>query len=233
MALCKTTIGKDFLKNLQKIVVFLWKIEYNSLVILNALMLCPKTWKMLLLLEEHGIDYKIQHMKLNTPEKWPTIDNYHSDLSFIFANLEQFISSPEQANSYGFWMNFVECTLIPEIIMQIRHERVIKPIIFREYPNLPLLKDLRTKLKNTLKNVSAYLKLHKWLDQNNFGISDVTLASALAILDYLGEISWHDESISDLYAWYMKVKSRPTFQIVLQQRCQGIAPHGNFMKIDF
>lgn len=202
-------------------------------MILNALVLCPKTWKMLFLLEEHKIEYKIQHLKLNTPEKWPTIDSYYSDLSFIFANFDQFILYPEMANSYGFWVNFVECTLIPEIIMQIRHERVIKPIIFREHPNLPLLKDIRAKLKNTLKNVSAYLKIHKWLDQKQFGVSDITLGSALAILDYLGEISWHDENIKDLYNWYLTIKSRPSFAILLQQRCQGIAPHGNFMKIDF
>ncbi len=199
----------------------------------RSLILCPKTWKIFLLLEEHKIQYKIEHLNLNTFIKWPSIDKYHSDFSFILQHIETFAQSEKAKNMYGFWMNMIDFELIPQIIMQIRFQRVIRPIVLRETPCLNTLKIVRAELKENLKSISNYLSNNTWLDQDNFGLSDITLSSALATLDYLGEINWKDIAIKELYNWYLKVKSRPSFNVLLEQKCQGISAHSNFYKKDF
>lgn len=199
----------------------------------KTLSLCPRSWKILLLLEEHKISYKTQQLELATRLQFPIIDQYTSDLSYIFAHFSKFNKSDEDAQFYGIWSSLLDCALIPEIIMPIRYERIIKPIVFREHPSMEILRQKRIQLKKQLKEISEYLMNSSWLGATPFSISDITLSTAIATMDYLGEINWQDPDFQDLYAWYLKTKSRPSFGVILEQRCQGVAPHTCFSKIDF
>lgn len=203
------------------------------MVILQTLSLCPRSWKMLCLLEEFKIEYKAQHIGLDTKIEFPIIDKYNSDFSHIFAHLSTFVPTAQDAQFYGIWSSIIDCSLIPEIIMPIRHERVIKPIVFRQYSCLPTLRTKRAQLKQKLKEISSYLNNNPWLGPSNFSICDITLSTAIACMDYLGEIAWNDPDLEALYTWYLKIKSRASFKSVLEQKCNGITAHANFAKLDF
>ena len=85
-------------------------------MLIKTIVLCPKSWKLLCLLEENKIEYQVKQLHINILDKWPTIGNYNSDLSYILANFDKFIKNEQCANMYGFWLNIVDCNLIPEII---------------------------------------------------------------------------------------------------------------------
>lgn len=202
-------------------------------MIVQALNLCPRSWKILLLLEEYKIEYKPQYLMPNTRLEFPIIGPYTSDLAYIFTNFNQFIKSQEEAQFYGIWLSIIDTALIPEIIMPIRHERIIKPIVFRQHSCLNTLMNKRGQLKKKLYEISEYLGNNQWLGPSYFSICDITLSTSIATMDYLGEITWHDAQLEHLYAWYLKIKSRAAFQIILKQKCHGMHAHNSFCKIDF
>ncbi len=202
-------------------------------MLLQALSLCPRSWKLIFLLEELKIDYKLQNLALNSKNEFPILENHHSDFSYIFTNMSKIALTEEEKKFYGIWSSIIDCKLIPEIIMPIRYERSIKPIVFREHSCLSTLSKKRSELKTKLKEISEYLRNNQWLGPKHFSICDITLSTAIACMDYLGEIAWSDPELESLYTWYLKIKSRSSFKPILEQKCRGIKAHLNFQKIDF
>jgi glutathione S-transferase len=185
------------------------------------------------LLEEHAINYQLKQLPLSTSLDFPTFNGCNCDLAYIFSKFPQFIANDEEAKFYGTWASIIDCTLIPTIIWPIRYERVIKPIVLQKPTCLTTLKEKRDILKLRLQEISNYLKNNQWLGQKNFSICDITLSTAIASMDYLGEIPWNDQKLEHIYLWYLKVKSRPSFNKILEQRCGGIIASSNFKKLDF
>jgi glutathione S-transferase len=201
-------------------------------MIVNALALCPKSWKILLILKEKNIEHSVNYLDIKNNAKTPLVEKA-TDLGFILANLDKFFSNQSEIESYGNWVGVIDCDFIPNILMPIRYQRVIQPILLRQAPDAKILQEKRAQLKMCLIEFASFLENHAWLTSNYFSLSDITLATAIAVLDYLGEIPWKDKSLNSLYNWYIKIKSRKSFEVILNQRCQGIAAYGNFRNIDF
>jgi len=61
--------------------------------------------------------------------------------------------------------------------------------------------------------------------------ADVAAAGALSVLDYLGEIEWREfEAARD---WYSRMKSRPSFRSLLNDRVRGLSPASHYADLDF
>jgi glutathione S-transferase len=65
----------------------------------------------------------------------------------------------------------------------------------------------------------------------NFTVADISYASFLSCLDYLGEIQWGRIPVTK--KWYAKIKSRPTFRDILQEKIYTIPPSKNYKNLDF
>lgn len=204
------------------------RLDEQALMLLQTLSLCPKSWKMLCLLELQKEKYNVQQLPLASEQKLPALEGSRSDMSYIFEHFTEFIKTPAEANAYGFWCSLIDGSFIPEIIMPIRYERVVKPIVLRQHSSLVVLQEKRKHLKAILKEFSNNLE-----QNTTFSLCNITLATALATLDYLGEISWHNQDFIHLYNWYLAIKSHPVFSVVLKQKCHGIVPNLTFTKKDF
>ena len=64
-----------------------------------------------------------------------------------------------------------------------------------------------------------------------FSIADIICASYFSTLDYLGEIDW--ERINFTKKWYAKIKSRPSFRDILEERLFSIPASKNYKNLDF
>lgn len=200
---------------------------------INILILCPKSWKMLVLLTQHKIQYKEIIETFNTKLKFPLINNL-SELSYIFLNEEKFFKTKKIKEDYGMWLNLIYADFIPNIVDPIKNERVFKPINKRIFPDVNFLNNKRKELREYLINFNKILNLNMFLS-SDFSIIDIMLISSLLVLEYLGEflIKENDLELENLYRWFIRIKSRIEFQSVLKQRCFGINPHANFLKLDY
>lgn len=207
---------------------------------ISGIHLCPRTWKIAFLLSHLGKDFSLKYEELGSPKIFPSCSNLQSDYAMLLylekkydlSELKNF-KKEENLAEYGFFESYINCYFIPNVIFPIRHERLIKPLKERKSPSTEVLKEKRLLLKNCLAYISQRLKDREYACGPDFGIADITLGSAIAVLDYFGEIKWKEKGIEDLYHWYLKIKSRASFNFILSQKCQGISSVRYFKDLDF
>ncbi len=51
------------------------------------------------------------------------------------------------------------------------------------------------------------------------------------MLDYIGEVSWKEADAAK--DWYTRIKSRPAFRPLLNDRERGMAPASHYADLDF
>lgn len=79
--------------------------------------------------------------------------------------------------------------------------------------------------------ISFLMKDRKWLAGDRFTLADVTAASHISVLDYLGEIPW--DEYPAVKEWYALVKSRPSFRNILKDKIPGFMPSRHYANLDF
>ena len=70
-----------------------------------------------------------------------------------------------------------------------------------------------------------------WLAGENFSLADITAASHISCIDYLGDIAWED--YQQAKQWYARIKSRPSFRPLLQDLIPGTQPPAHYKNLDF
>ncbi|WP_342262105.1 hypothetical protein [Alphaproteobacteria bacterium endosymbiont of Tiliacea citrago] len=204
-------------------------------MILETRIVCPISWKYLCLLKEYQIEFNQSAITLKDEVlndiKTPKIDQKEA-ATFFFSNLDSFVNV-EDRDLLGTTIELIEGYFINQIILPIRNERIIQPLIFRATPNIENLNKLQSKSHEFLIKTSKTLENKEWINNKNFSYLDISLGSAIATLDYLGEIQWKEKALNFLYIWYLKVKSKPCFEIILKEICPGLKPFVSFNKLDF
>jgi glutathione S-transferase len=61
--------------------------------------------------------------------------------------------------------------------------------------------------------------------------ADMAAAGHLSCLDYLDEVPW--DEFPSARNWYVRLKSRPSFQPLLTDRLPGIPPPLHYDNLDF
>ena len=78
----------------------------------------------------------------------------------------------------------------------------------------------------------AYLAENRvWLAGNNLSIADFAAAAHLSSLDYIGDINW--DKYPMVKDWYVRIKSRPSFRALLNDRVSGVVPPKYYADLDF
>ncbi len=79
--------------------------------------------------------------------------------------------------------------------------------------------------------ISWLIETRDWLAGGSFSIADIAAASYLSSSDYLGLIPWRQ--FPHVQEWYARLKSRPSFQPILEDRMPNLAPSAHYANLDF
>ena len=71
----------------------------------------------------------------------------------------------------------------------------------------------------------------RWLAGDDFSLADITAAAHLSVVDYIDDVPWTEHV--EAKDWYARIKSRPSFQPILQDRIPGIPPQKQYANLDF
>jgi glutathione S-transferase len=78
----------------------------------------------------------------------------------------------------------------------------------------------------------AYLfATRKWLAGNHLSLADFALGAHLSSLDYLGNIDW--AKMGESKNWYARIKSRPAFRLMLNDKVVGMPASQSYADLDF
>ena len=93
-------------------------------------------------------------------------------------------------------------------------------------------------VRGGLANIHAHLDYigflfdrRNWLAGDALSLADIAAAAQLSVLDYLGDVPW--DGHPDAKLWYARIKSRPSFRPLLQDRLPGLKPAPHYDDLDF
>lgn len=98
-------------------------------------------------------------------------------------------------------------------------------------PDREVLQAIRANLRYHMSYVAYLAGQRRWLAGDELSFADIAAAAHLSSVDYLGDISWDEHP--DAKAWYVRMKSRPSFRSVLADRLPGVAPPEAYANLDF
>ncbi|MFQ5563055.1 MAG: glutathione S-transferase family protein [Parvularculaceae bacterium] len=75
------------------------------------------------------------------------------------------------------------------------------------------------------------LEQRRWLAGEKMCLADITAAAHLSSIDYLDAAPWRD--FPNVKDWYARMKSRPSFRPLLEERIDGVAPPRDYANPDF
>lgn len=113
----------------------------------------------------------------------------------------------------------------------ILHEKMEKRLLGLGAPELANLRQGREGLKNHLYYMETLLQGREWLAGRRLSLADFAAAAHLSVIDYFGDVPWKD--FAAVKTWYMKLKSRPAFRPLLQDRWPGLTPARHYDDLDF
>jgi glutathione S-transferase len=120
-----------------------------------------------------------------------------------------------------------------EVTRHLVRERVLKRLMpdGGGSPDSAAIRAARSNVKQHLKYTNWLAGTRNWLAGTRITYADLAAAASISVLDYLGEIDWTDHKAAR--DWYSRVKSRPSFRSLLNDRVRGLTPVAHYMDLDF
>lgn len=214
--------------------------------------LCPFSRKVRLLLGEKGVGYepvrespwerRDEFLDLNPTGQTPVMVDSERGVTLIDSTViceffEETISKAPMLNGTATDRAEIRRLVIwfdehfyRDITAPLLHERMLKRIVYKQSPDGTAL---RTAMKAAVQHLDYvdYLLDHRtWLAGSTMSLADLAAAAQISIADYLGGIDW--KSHEQAKGWYVRMKSRASFRLLLTERMEGIAPPADYEKLD-
>lgn len=98
-------------------------------------------------------------------------------------------------------------------------------------PDTHGIRAARANVRYHLKYIGYLIARRKWLAGDHLTYADLAAAAHLSCADYLGDVPWNEDETAK--EWYARVKSRPAFRPLLQDRVPGLPPAQHYADLDF
>ena len=219
---------------------------------LYHLWLCPFSRKVRITLGEKKLEFTLRQelpwkkrkefLELNPAGLVPVLEEEHSmvisDSNAICEYLDEFY---EKSALYGrdpyqraevrrlnAWFDGkFHCEVTNKLVL----EKTIKRHLGDGWPDPKIIRRGTQDIKLHLDYMTWLLQHRYWLAGDDFSMADITAASHVSCVDYMGSIDWNKHP--EIKEWYIKVKSRPSFRGLLEEKVPGLKPCVNYHKLDF
>jgi glutathione S-transferase len=98
-------------------------------------------------------------------------------------------------------------------------------------PEMSRVRAASQRLKPHLDYVAWLAEERSWLAGEDLSLADLAAAAHLSAIDYLGAIDWAENPVAK--SWYQRIKSRPSFRVLLNDTVAAIPPSASYADLDF
>jgi glutathione S-transferase len=98
-------------------------------------------------------------------------------------------------------------------------------------PEMSVMRAARTNIRYHLAYIGWLARSRTWLAGERMSYADLAAAAHLSAIDYLGDVPWTEDEAAKV--WYARVKSRPSFRVLLNEMHAGIPPSKTYADLDF
>ncbi len=98
-------------------------------------------------------------------------------------------------------------------------------------PDPNIIRQGRDALRWHLNRLGECVEVEGWLAGERLTLADLGAAAHLSCIDYFGDVPW--DAYPTAKDWYARLKSRPSFRAILEDRLPGMAPATHYDDLDF
>ena len=118
-----------------------------------------------------------------------------------------------------------------EVTDNLFGEKLMKRFLGLGEPNSEAIRAGHTNLDTHLSYIGYLADRRTWLAGDHFSLADIAAAAQISCIDYLGDVPWED--YQEAKQWYARIKSRPSFRLILQDYVPGTRPPAHYTDLDF
>jgi len=118
-----------------------------------------------------------------------------------------------------------------EVTSNLVGEKLMKTFLKLGEPHGPSIRAGHANIHYHLDYIGFLIEKRKWLAGDQFSLADITAAAHLSAIDYIGDVPWDEHQPAR--EWYARVKSRPSFKPLLEDRIPGFTPSATYENVDF
>lgn len=118
-----------------------------------------------------------------------------------------------------------------DVTKQIVFEKIMKKHTENRAPDSSCIRKGVAALKQYMERISWFADHRNWLAGNEMTVADMSAAAQISCVDYIGAIDW--ESYPLAKEWYARIKSRPSFKDILEDRVPAMPPPPHYADLDF
>lgn len=118
-----------------------------------------------------------------------------------------------------------------EVTRYVIEEKIIKRDQRGATVDTAVLRVAKANLVEHLLYFNWLFASRQWMAGETMTLADFALAAHLSALDYLGDVAW-DTSV-ETRDWYARIKSRPAFRTLLNDRVGALPPAPGYADLDF
>ena len=111
------------------------------------------------------------------------------------------------------------------------YEKIFKNFSNLGAPDSQVIQDGVRNLRNHMQYICFLIEKRKWLAGDDFSFADITAASFISAIDYIGDIAWED--YQEAKTWYVRIKSRKSFKPILEEKIANFPPVKHYSNLDF
>jgi glutathione S-transferase len=118
-----------------------------------------------------------------------------------------------------------------EVTAHLLGEKVLRRYDGGGQPDSEAIRAGYANIGTHLDYIAFLTERRNWLAGPSFTLADIAAAAHLSTLDYLGDVPW--PAHEGAREWYGRVKSRPAFRAILDDRVAGFVPPRHYADLDF
>lgn len=118
-----------------------------------------------------------------------------------------------------------------EVTRNLYGEKFMKRLTRRGNPDAGAMRTGYVGLRYHMEYLGWLAETRKWLAGANLSLADFAAAAHLSALDFIGDVDWTLSPPTK--EWYARIKSRPSFRGLLNDRVPGTTPPEHYADLDF
>lgn len=118
-----------------------------------------------------------------------------------------------------------------EVTENLVGEKLMKRFLRLGEPHGPSIRAGHANIHYHLDYIGFLTEKRNWLAGDVFSLADIAAAAHLSAVDYIGDVPWEEHQAAR--EWYARVKSRPCFRPLLEDRIPGFTPASHYEDTDF
>ena len=127
--------------------------------------------------------------------------------------------------------NWFDVKFNTEVTEYLLGEKIMKRFLGLGEPSSETIRAGYANIDTHLGYIEYLAEQRAWIAGEHFSLADITAASHISCIDYLGDIAWED--YQQAKQWYARIKSRPSFRPLLQDLIPGTQPPAHYKNLDF